>query len=129
MELLILGFFFQLHAQLCLTLWNPRDITCQAPLSMGLSQQKYWIGLSFIPPVCFHHKVKVKVAQSCPTLCDPMDYTIHGILQAKILEWVAFPFPGDLPSPGVEPRSPDLQADSLPTEVSGMLLSLFHHKQ
>ena len=35
---------------------------------------------------------KVKVAQSCPTLCDPMDYTIHGILQARILEWVVFPF-------------------------------------
>ena len=36
--------------------------------------------------------VKVKVAQSCPTVCDPMDYTVHGILQARILEWVAFPF-------------------------------------
>ena len=35
---------------------------------------------------------KVKVAQSCPTLCNPMDYTAHGILQARILEWVAFPF-------------------------------------
>ena len=35
--------------------------------------------------------VKVKVAQLCPTLCDPMDYTVHGVLQAKILEWVAFP--------------------------------------
>ena len=35
---------------------------------------------------------EVKVAQSCPTLCDPMDYTAHGILQARILEWVAFPF-------------------------------------
>ena len=35
---------------------------------------------------------KVKVAQSCPTLWDPMDYTVHGILQARILEWVAFPF-------------------------------------
>ena len=34
----------------------------------------------------------VKVAQLCPTLCDPMDYTVHGILQARILEWVAFPF-------------------------------------
>ena len=34
----------------------------------------------------------VKVAQSCPTVCDPMDYIIHGILQARILEWVAFPF-------------------------------------
>ena len=37
-------------------------------------------------------KVKVKVAQSCPTLCDPMDYTIYGILQARILEWVDLPF-------------------------------------
>ena len=36
--------------------------------------------------------MKVKVAQSCPTLCDPMDYTLHGILQARILEWVAVPF-------------------------------------
>ena len=34
---------------------------------------------------------KVKAAQSCPTLCDPMDYTVHGIFQARIL-WVAFPF-------------------------------------
>ena len=39
-----------------------------------------------------HNKVKVKVAQSCVTLCDPMDYTVHGILQARILGWVAFPF-------------------------------------
>ena len=36
--------------------------------------------------------VKVKVAQSCLTLFDPMDYPVHGILQARILEWVAFPF-------------------------------------
>ena len=35
---------------------------------------------------------KTKVAQSCLTLCDPMDYSVHGILQARILEWVAFPF-------------------------------------
>ena len=35
---------------------------------------------------------KVKVSQSCLTLCDPMDYTLHGILQARIVEWVAFPF-------------------------------------
>ena len=34
-------------------------------------------------------RVKVKVAQSCPTLCDPMVYTVHGILQAKILECIA----------------------------------------
>ena len=37
-------------------------------------------------------QVKVQVAQSCPTLCDPTDYTVHGILQARILEWVPFPF-------------------------------------
>ena len=37
-------------------------------------------------------KVKVKVAQLCPTLCDPMDYIVHGILQARILEWIAVPF-------------------------------------
>ena len=35
---------------------------------------------------------QVKVAQSCPTLCDPMDYTVHGILHARILEWVAISF-------------------------------------
>ena len=37
-------------------------------------------------------KVKVKVSQSCTTLCDPLNYTVQGILQAKILEWVTFPF-------------------------------------
>ena len=36
--------------------------------------------------------MKVKVTQSCLTLCDPMDYMVHGILQARILEWVDFPF-------------------------------------
>ena len=34
--------------------------------------------------------MKVKVTQTCSTLCDPMDYAVHGILQARILEWVAF---------------------------------------
>ena len=62
---------------------------------------------------------EVKVTQSCPTLCNPMDYTVHGILQARILEWVAFPFSRELPNPGMEPRSPILQADSSPTESQG----------
>ena len=39
--------------------------------------------------------VCVKVTQSCPTVCDPMDYIVSGILQARILEWVAFPFSRD----------------------------------
>ena len=45
-----------------------------------------------------------------------MDYIVHGNLQARILEWIAFPSPGDLPNPGIQPRSPALQADSLPAE-------------
>ena len=60
--------------------------------------------------------MKVKVTQLCPTLCDPLDYTVHGIFQARILEWIAFPSPEDLPKPGIKPRSPTLQMDSLPAE-------------
>ena len=60
--------------------------------------------------------VKEKVAQSCPTLCNPMNCTVHGILQAGILEWAAFPFSRGLPNPGIEPGSPALQVDSLPAE-------------
>ena len=77
------------------------------------------------PTHCFNHcvakfsflQVKVKVAQSCPTVCNPMDYTVRGILQARILEWVAYPFPVDLPNPGIEPGSPALQANSLTAEL------------
>ena len=61
-------------------------------------------------------EVKVKVAQSCPTRWDPMDYIVHGILRARILEWAALSSPVDLPNPGIEPRSPTLQVDSLPAE-------------
>ena len=105
-------------------------------------------------------KVYMLVVQLCLTLCDPMNYrppgsSDHGILQARILEWVVvkvtqlcptlatpwtvackvslsmgfsrqeywsgltFPSPGDLPDPEIEPRSPALQAESLPTELEG----------
>ena len=47
--------------------------------------------------------VKIKVAQSCPTLCDPMDYTVQGIRQVRILEWVAFPFSRVFPTQGLNP--------------------------
>ena len=57
-----------------------------------------------------------KGTQSCQSLCDPMDYTVHGILQARILK--PFPSRGDLPNPGIELGSPALQADSLPSELS-----------
>ena len=59
------------------------------------------------------------VAQSCLTLCDPMDCILHGILQARIPKWVAFPSLGDLLNPGIKPRSSALQADSLPAEPPG----------
>ena len=58
------------------------------------------------------------------TLCNPVDSSlpgssVHGILQARILEWVGFPSPRDLPDPGIKPRSPALQADALPSEPTG----------
>ena len=53
-----------------------------------------------------------------------MDCIVHGILQARILEWVPFPSPGDRPNPGFKPRSPTLQVDSLPTETPG---NIFHY--
>ena len=59
-----------------------------------------------------HLHSEVKVAQSCPTLCNPMDYTVQGILQAEILEWVAICFSRG----SSQPRSPALRADSLPAE-------------
>ena len=68
-------------------------------------------------------KVKALVAQSGLTLYDPMDCSlpgssVHGILQARILEGVVIPFSRDLPGPGIEPGSPALQADSLPSELA-----------
>ena len=51
--------------------------------------------------------------------CNPPGFSIHGILQARILEWAAIPSPGDLPDPGIEPGLPALQADSLLTEPPG----------
>ena len=64
------------------------------------------------------------VTQSCPTLCDPMDCSppgssVHEIFWARILEWVAISFSKALPNPGMEPWSPVLQADSLPSELQG----------
>ena len=44
------------------------------------------------PPGEEERRVKVKLAQSCPTLCNPMDHTVQGTLQARTLEWGAAPF-------------------------------------
>ena len=65
-------------------------------------------------------KVKVKVTQLCLTFCNPMNYTVHGILQARALEWAAYPFVhGIFPTQGLNPRSLAVQADSLQAESQG----------
>ena len=75
--------------------------------------------------ICVHIYIYiVKITQLCLTLCDPMDYSwsgssVHGIFQVRILEWVGVPFSRDLPNPGVEARSPTLQADFLLRESPG----------
>ena len=72
-------------------------------------------------PLCF---LWSEVTQLCPTLRDLVHYSlpgssVHGILQARILEWVPFPSLGDLPNPGIKPRSPALEADALTSEPPG----------
>ena len=66
-------------------------------------------------------RLKVKVDHSCPTLCDPMDYTVYGILQGRIMGWVTepFPSPGDLPNLRIKPGYPAFQADALTSEPPG----------
>ena len=68
--------------------------------------------------------MKVLVTQWCPALCDPMDSSlpgssVHGVFQARILEWGAIPFPGGSSRPRGRPGSPALQADSLLSEPQG----------
>ena len=74
-------------------------------------------------------KSESEVAQSCPTLCDPVDcslpgFSVHGILLARILEWVTISFsrgifPTQGSDPGIRPLSPALQADTLTSEPPG----------
>ena len=65
-----------------------------------------------------------EVAQSCPTLCDPMDCSlpgssVHGIFQVRVLEWVAISISRGSSLPGIEPGSPALWSDALPSEPPG----------
>ena len=73
---------------------TPQMAAHQAPLSLGFSRQEYWSGLPFPSPM---HESESEVAQSCPTLSDPMDWSppgssVHGIFQARVLEWGAIAF-------------------------------------
>ena len=67
----------------------PRDRTCISCIA-GRFFTAELLGMPTI--YAWKMKVKVKVAKLCLTLCNPMDYTVHGILQARILKWIAFPF-------------------------------------
>ena len=73
---------------------TPWAVAHQVPLSTGFSRQEYWSGLPFPSPMhaCMH-----ELLQSCPTQCNPIDgsppgSSVHRILQARILEWVAVSF-------------------------------------
>ena len=81
------------RVRLCAT---PQTAAHQVPPSLGFSRQEHWSGLPFPSPM--HESEKwSEVAQSCPTLSDPMDCSlpgssIHGIFQARVLEWGAIAF-------------------------------------
>ena len=77
------------RVQLCAT---PETAAHQAPLSLGFSRREHWSGLPFLSPM-----QESEVTQSYPTLRDPMDCSppgssVHGIFQARVLEWVAIAF-------------------------------------
>ena len=79
------------RVQLCAI---PETAAHQAPPSLGFSRQEHWSGLPFRSPM---QEGESEVAQSCPTPSDPMDCSlpgssVHGICQARVLEWVAFAF-------------------------------------
>ena len=82
-----------IHVRLCAT---PQTAAHQAPLSLGFSRQEHWSGLPFLLQ-CMKVKSESEVAQSCPTLRDPMDCSLpgssaHGVFQATVLEWGAIAF-------------------------------------
>ena len=75
---------------------TPQTAAHQAPLPLGFSGQEHWSGLHFLLQ-CMKVKSESEVAQSCLTLSDPMDCrppgsSVHGIFQARVLEWVAIAF-------------------------------------
>ena len=92
-NLLLLQLSHFSHVQLCET---PQMAAYQAPPSLGFSRQEHWSGLPF--PSSMHEvKSEREVAQSCLTLRDPMDCSlpgsfVHGIFQARVLEWVTIAF-------------------------------------
>ena len=79
-----------LSLQSCLTLCDPRDTAHQTPPSLGFPGKNTGVGCHFLLQ-CMKGKSESEVAQSCPTLSDPMDFSlpgssVHGIFQARVLE-------------------------------------------
>ena len=75
----------------------PWTVALQAPLSLRFSRQEHWSGLPFPSPM-HERKSESEVAQSCPTLSDPMDCSlpgssVHGVFQARVLEWLPLSSP------------------------------------
>ena len=133
-----------LVTQSCPTLCNAMDCSppgssahgiLQAPLPMEFSRQEYWSGLPYpspgdlpnprIEPRCPALQVdslqseppgkhESEVTQSCPTLCDSMDSSLHqappsmGFSRQEYWSGLSFPSSGNIPDPGIEPRSPAL---------------------
>ena len=82
-------------------------------------EQSLWLG-SFPFQVLLLLLSHCVVSDSCKPLdCSLATFSVHGMAQARILEWVAISSPGDLPDPGIEPVSPAWQADSLPLSHQG----------
>ena len=81
------------HVQLCAT---PEMAAHQAPPSLGFSRQEHWSGLP-LPSPMHENESESEVAQSCPPLSGPMDFSlpgssVHGIFQARVLQWGAIAF-------------------------------------
>ena len=116
------GLMLKLNVQYFGHLWQRAD-SLRKTLMLGKTEGKRrgWQRMRYLDGITdsMDKRVKVKVTQSCLTLCDPMDYMVPGILQARILEWIAFHFSRGSSNPWVEPRSPALQVDSLPVEPHG----------
>ena len=101
----------------CFTIWATRELYC-----VCFRYTAKWFNYTYIC-ACMH----AKSLQSCLTLCNPVDcslpgFSTRGILQTRILEWVAWPSPGDLPNLGIKstsPGAPALPMDSFPTGPPG----------
>ena len=119
-------------AQSCLTLSDPKDYSLTGSSIHGIFQARVleWGATACYKAPSLTSEFKTKetpyfvtfccvVTKSCPTLCNPMDCSlpgpfVHDFLRQEYWSGLPFPSPGDLPNPGIDPKSPAMQADSLP---------------